>query len=79
MPFFTSLPTLPRKPYFESKIDENDVIGPDEKVPPVKLSEPDRWSTTDIAVKILQKRLLQGTALQFSIRDIKRILIAALR
>ena len=80
MPFFNSIiPTLPCKPYFASKIEASYIVDEDGNPLPAKISEPDRWSTVDIAVKILQKKLFLETALQFSLRDVKRILTAAIR
>jgi len=70
--FFTLIPKLPRKPY-AVRIDETaaDVTG---KLPPAKLSEPNRWSTIDITVKILQAKLLADKSALFALRSIERAL-----
>lgn len=79
MPFFTSLiRRLPCKPYFGSKNDLSNGVDEVGKPLPARLSEPNRWSTIDIAVKILQKKLLQESGLQFSLQDIKGLLIRAI-
>lgn len=80
LPIFVSLiPKLPYKPYYPGRTDPSGAFDEKGKPLPAKLSEPDRWSTIDIAVKILQQKLRQEIAIPFSLDDIKRTLSAAVR
>ena len=79
MPLFHELiPKLPCKPYFDSKSKTTEVLDDNDQPLPVKLSEPDRWSTIAIAVKILQTKLLQERCIKFPLRGIRKVLAKAL-
>jgi hypothetical protein len=77
-PFFYELiPKLPCKPYLPSKIEATKVLDEDGHPLPAKLSEPDRWSTKDIATKIMQAKLLQERGIKFPLRGIRQVLAKA--
>jgi hypothetical protein len=79
MPFFYELiPKLPRKPYFESKSNATEVLDDNDRQLPVKLCEPERWSTIAVAVKILQKKLLHERRTNYALRGIRQVLAKAL-
>ena len=73
------IPKLPRKAYFGAKLEATEILDDDGNPLPARLSEPDRWSTKDIATKIIQAKLSQEKHIKFPLRGIRRVLAEARR
>ncbi len=75
--FHDLVPKLPCKPYLDCNIQATDVLDENGHLLPAKLSEPDRWSTINIATKIIQSKLLVEQRSKFPLRGIRQVLAKA--
>jgi hypothetical protein len=75
--FYELIPKLPCKPYFDTGIETTQIVDKSGHPLPARLCEPDRWSTIDIAVKIIQAKLLQERGIKFPLRGIRQVLAKA--